>query len=508
MDENEFYDKLRKTILYTLPQNYDIDNIINEIKRQKINIKLSRLNQHKLIGEIWRTMEKSRVIPFKPVGLVAAGSMGEGLTQSTFKSFSRPGALEGRVAYSGISRIKEILGLSNNSKDKSMTVIFKEPKRDYEIRNIMGDMVYTVISDLVLNREVLDYKKEPWYKFYTKIHDKFDPPEKFMRLYIDVNNLFVKKITLQDIVDKINEENKAIKIIPSPINLGYIDIFLLGVTDEKTKLEIEIFPEISSIPLNGIKGVRKIYPSFISLSLKDITQDKIKKYNILPEELVEINPLITLKDITLKIKHNKIYLDEDKVKKYNPSVEQMLSLLKDYNPILENGKLSLNSDVDVYTLLETPIVSLILQDKKNHWYIETEGSNLYDIWKLSYVEPKKTISNDIMEIYRILGIEAARKMIYDELVNNGFVPSSHLMLLCDDMSLFGYLNSVDKQGISLKDFSALGSMIFEKSMQTAMELSATGAEDPISGLPSNVIVGRLAKIGSGAVEFRRDLNYE
>lgn len=506
MNETEFYNKLRKTLSYTLTQNYDLDNIINEIKRQKINIEMTKLKQYKLISEIWRTIEKSRVIPHKSVGIIAAGAMGEGLTQSTFKSFSRPGAFEGRVAYSGISRIKEILSLSNNSKDKSMTIIFKKPQRDYDIRNIMGYMVYTVISDLVLNREVIEYKKEPWYKFYTNIHDKFDPSEKFMRLYMDVDNLFAKKISLQFIVDKIKEEIKTIEIIPSPINLGYIDIFLLGVADEKTKLEIEIFPEISSISLSGIHGIRKIYPSFISL--KDVTQDKIKKYNILPEELVEINPLITLKDITLKIKHNKIYLDEDKVKEYNPSVDQMLTLLKQYNPILENGKLSFNSDVDISTLLETTIVSLTLQDKINHWYIETEGSNLYDVWVLPYVEPKKTITNDIMEVYKTLGIEAARKMIYDELVNNGFVPSSHLMLLCDDMSMFGYLNSVDKQGISLKDFSALGSMIFEKSMQTAMELSATGAEDPISGLPSNVIVGRLAKIGSGAVELRRDLSYE
>lgn len=507
MNEDEFYSKLYNVLKDSLTSNYDIENIIEDVKQQKPNINMSRLKQYKLISEIWKMIEKSRIQPYKPVGIVAAGSLGENLTQATLKSFSRAGALTGRFAYSGIPRIKELLSLSSKSKDKSMTIIFNKAIRDYELPMIMSNMTYTVIGDLVISRKVIDDNSADWYKHYMHVKGDIDIDDKFLRIEFDVNSLYSKKISLQSISDKIQEILPTIEIITSPFHIGYIDIFLIGSTDVKTKLEVDIFPQIASIHLIGIKNINKIYPNFISLS-SDLDDDKIKRYNIQDDELEDISPIITLKDITKRVKDNKIRLSDSRLEYYRPSIEQLFISLKDYEPYIEDGYLILNADdIDMDTILDTKIISLHLQDTNNHWYLETSGSNMYDVWKLKYVDASKTISNDIIEVYETLGLEAARKMLYDELADNGFISSPHLMLLCDDMSMFGYLNSVDKQGIMLKDPSAIGSMIFEKSMQTAMELSATGAQDPITGLPSSVIVGRLARIGSGAIEVRKDLNY-
>ena len=54
-------------------------------------------------------------------------------------------------------------------------------------------------------------------------------------------------------------------------------------------------------------------------------------------------------------------------------------------------------------------------EKQDIWVLDTVGSNLPDILTIPDIDVKRTTSNDIQEIYRTLGIEAARQSIYNEL---------------------------------------------------------------------------------------------
>ena len=47
--------------------------------------------------------------------------------------------------------------------------------------------------------------------------------------------------------------------------------------------------------------------------------------------------------------------------------------------------------------------------KKTQWVINTDGTNLEDVLIHPDVNPLKTISNDIQEVYDCLGLEAASK---------------------------------------------------------------------------------------------------
>ena len=49
------------------------------------------------------------------------------------------------------------------------------------------------------------------------------------------------------------------------------------------------------------------------------------------------------------------------------------------------------------------------------WVLDTVGSNLLDILALDNIDVNRTTSNDIQETYKVLGIEAARQCIYNEL---------------------------------------------------------------------------------------------
>lgn len=76
---------------------------------------------------------------------------------------------------------------------------------------------------------------------------------------------------------------------------------------------------------------------------------------------------------------------------------------------------------------------------KNCWLIETDGVALQKVLGLEGVNYRKTVSNDIIEILRVLGIEAVRMSLINEL---RFVLSSygiyvnyrHLATLCDIMT--------------------------------------------------------------------------
>ena len=52
---------------------------------------------------------------------------------------------------------------------------------------------------------------------------------------------------------------------------------------------------------------------------------------------------------------------------------------------------------------------------KPQWVIDTDGSSLQELLNHPNVDFTKTISNDIQEIYHLLGIEAAREAIIFEL---------------------------------------------------------------------------------------------
>ena len=49
------------------------------------------------------------------------------------------------------------------------------------------------------------------------------------------------------------------------------------------------------------------------------------------------------------------------------------------------------------------------------WVLDTTGTNLLEVLSSDFIDVKKTFSNDIKEIFNVLGIEAARPVSYTHL---------------------------------------------------------------------------------------------
>ena len=47
--------------------------------------------------------------------------------------------------------------------------------------------------------------------------------------------------------------------------------------------------------------------------------------------------------------------------------------------------------------------------REESWVLDTVGTNLMGLLAIDYIDTNRTFTNDIQEVYRVLGIEAARR---------------------------------------------------------------------------------------------------
>ena len=90
----------------------------------------------------------------------------------------------------------------------------------------------------------------------------------------------------------------------------------------------------------------------------------------------------------------------------------------------------------------TPIGSV-----KQHWMVETQGSNFIKLLAHKKIKTDILVSNNMWDIYQTLGIEAAREFLIDEFMNvvssdGTYINKRHVMLLVDMMTFF-WINHIN-----------------------------------------------------------------
>ncbi|MHC3436822.1 DNA-directed RNA polymerase subunit A'' [Natrialbaceae archaeon A-gly3] len=138
----------------------------------------------------------------------------------------------------------------------------------------------------------------------------------------------------------------------------------------------------------------------------------------------------------------------------------------------------------------------------------TEGSAFGDVLDIEGVDASRTTCNNIHEIYRNLGVEAAREAIIEEthntLAEQGLddVNVRHLMLVADIMTNRGEIESIGRHGISGSKDSVLARAAFEVTVNHLLNAAIHGEVDELKGVTENVIVGKPIKLGTGDVNLR------
>lgn len=152
------------------------------------------------------------------------------------------------------------------------------------------------------------------------------------------------------------------------------------------------------------------------------------------------------------------------------------------------------------------IRAIIDKDKTTgHYFLVTEGSNLKEVMKVDGVDKEKVMTNSILEVADVLGIEAARNSLINEardtLSAAGTVDIRHIMLVADMMTNDGCVKAIGRHGISGRKSSVLARAAFEITTPHLMRAAMNGEVDHLEGVAENIIVGQPVTLGTGAVNL-------
>jgi DNA-directed RNA polymerase beta' subunit len=142
--------------------------------------------------------------------------------------------------------------------------------------------------------------------------------------------------------------------------------------------------------------------------------------------------------------------------------------------------------------------------------ISTNGSNLIKVLAHDSVDPYNTVTNDVQEIYGILGIEAARACLFNEMQSvmciddKNNVNYRHMALLVDVMTNRGVLQSIDRHGINRGEIGPLAKCSFEETTDMLVKAGIFAELDRINGVSANIMLGQVAPCGTGDCEVLLD----
>ena len=141
--------------------------------------------------------------------------------------------------------------------------------------------------------------------------------------------------------------------------------------------------------------------------------------------------------------------------------------------------------------------------------LQTDGSNLRGAMAEESLDFTKTYTNDINEIFEVLGIEAARRALMKEIrmvisFDGSYVNHRHLSILCDVMTYKGFLMPITRNGINRIDTSPLQKASYEETQEVFFEAAAFGEKDKLLGVSENILTGQLLPTGTGVFDVYLD----
>ncbi|KAI8514192.1 DNA-directed RNA polymerase II subunit RPB1, partial [Branchiostoma belcheri] len=409
-----------------------------------------------LLGEIESRFNQAIVQPGEMVGALAAQSLGEPATQMTLNTFHYAGVSAKNVTL-GVPRLKEIINVSKKPKTPSLTVfLLGQPANDAEkAKDILCRLEHTTLRKVTANTAIY-YDPDPqntvieedqeFVNVYYEMPD-FDPHRIspwLLRIELDRKRMTDKKLTMESIAEK--------------INAGFGDDLNCIFNDdnaEKLVLRIRIMNNDDSKMMDEEEMVDKMDDDVFL-------------------RCIEANMLT---DMTLQ------------------GIEQIAKVYM-HLPQQDSKKRIIITDEGEYKALQ-------------EWILETDGVNLMKVLSEKNVDPVRTTSNDIVEIFQILGIEAVRKAIEKEMnhvisFDGSYVNYRHLALLCDIMTQKGHLMAITRHGINRQEVGPLMKCSFEETVDILMESASHSETDYMWGVSENIMLGQLARIGTGSFDLMLD----
>jgi DNA-directed RNA polymerase beta' subunit len=391
------------------------------------------------------------------------------IVHNTLNTFHFAGVASKSNVTRGVPRIEEILSLSASLKNPSLTVFLKpedETDRD-KASTIQYMLEHTRLEEIVKSIEICFDPDD--------LNTMIDEDKTTMAQYREFETMIGE--CLNSPAEEQGEKSKwIIRIIMDP------EVMLeknITMDDVNFTLNNTYKEEISCIysDYNADKLVFRIRMNNIIDNAKSRSQKKAK-----------LNPLD---------QSDQIYI----LKNFQDSLLTNIVLrgVKNINKvILRKIKDNLVENAGAYV-------------KKDIWVLDTIGTNMLDVLGLDYIDPTRTYSNDIIEIYNVLGMEAARFALYNELAevlefDGAYVNAHHMALLCDRMTFNYKMISIFRHGINNDDIGPIAKASFEETPEMFLKAARHAELDTMRGISANVMCGQEGLYGTAAFQVVLDIN--
>lgn len=161
---------------------------------------------------------------------------------------------------------------------------------------------------------------------------------------------------------------------------------------------------------------------------------------------------------------------------------------------------------------ETVASSSAANGRETQYHLLVEGYGLLDVMTVPGVDYRETSTNHILEMCRVLGVEAARLKIAQEIkfIMSAYgisVDRRHLMLLSDVMTFKGEILGITRFGVAKMKESVLMLASFEKTTDHLFDAAVHAREDKISGVSECIIMGVPIPIGTGILKLLQQHPY-
>lgn len=419
-----------------------------------------------LVETVIMTYKKAIVNPGEMVGMIAAQSIGEPTTQMTLNTFHFAGVASKSNVTRGVPRIEEILSLSSEPKNPSLTVFLqKEDEEERErAQTIMNMLEHTRLHEIIKN---IDICFDP-----NDDNSKIEQDHATLRQYYEFEKILEE--CNEDSVDAKSEKSKW--IIRMELNADVMLDKNITMEDVNFALKNSYHNEISCVysDYNADKLIFRI-------RMNEVGKDG-KNLGSKAQPLDQSDQIFKLRKFQEELMNNIVLRGTKGISKV------IMRKIKDH-AVEKDGKFQ----------------------KKDIWVLDTVGSNLLDVLGLDFIDYRKTFSNDIIETYNIFGIEAARQAIYNELVDviefdGTYVNAHHLGLLCDRMTYTNKMISIFRHGINNDNIGPIAKASFEETPEMFLRAARHGELDMMHGVSANIMCGQEGSFGTNSFQVFLDMN--
>ena len=143
------------------------------------------------------------------------------------------------------------------------------------------------------------------------------------------------------------------------------------------------------------------------------------------------------------------------------------------------------------------------------YFLETDGTNLIELLNNKFVDTNNSLSNDIIEMLSIFGIESARERLFYEINEvaehaGEYINPRHIELLCDVMTSTGELYPINRQGIKDGDIGPLAKSSFENTTEELIKAGVFSEKDNLYGVSGKIMLGQTINSGTGYCDILLD----